>query len=180
MSNATGNLVTETMGAGPFVFDVPIKASTHIYKGTLISQHSGGYFVPATTSGGGAIVGVAQHEQDNSSGSNGDKRVRVETCRMYAFTNGTSGDAFSDTSKVGAPAYATDDHTVADNSNSGANPCVGVFMGFEADGKVRVLVHPGIAFLVGALNALRALTDSPATADALRDEIVSILGTGLL
>lgn len=178
MSNATANLVTETMGSGPFIFDVPIKASTHIYKGTLISQHSGGYFVPTTTSGGGAVVGVAQHEQNNT-GADGAKRVRVESGRMYAFTNGASTDAFSDTSKIGAPAYALDDHTVADNSNAGANPCVGIFMGFESDGKVRVLVHPGVAFLVQVLNGLQGLTNSPATADALRDEIVAV-AAGLL
>lgn len=180
MANATANLRLDSMGDGPFIFDVPVKGSTHIYKGTIIAQHSGGYFVPLTTAGAGAAVGVAEHEVDNS-GSDGDKRVRVECNRMYAFKNGTSGDAFSDTSKIGAPAYATDDNTVADNSNSGANPCVGVFMGFESDGKVRVFLSPGFAFLVNALNAsLRALTDSPATADALRDDIVAKAAAALL
>lgn len=172
MSNATSNLLTDSMGSGPFTFDVPVKGSTHIYKGTLIAQHSGGYAVPYSTSGGGCVIGVAQHEQNNT-GSDGDKRVRVETGRMYAFTNGSSGDAFSDVSKIGAPVYATDDHTVADNSASATLPCVGIFMGFESDGKVRVLLDPGFAYLVTALNGLRLLTDSPATADALRDDIVA-------
>lgn len=179
MSNATANLMTETLGDGPFIFDVPVKGSTHIYKGTIIAQHSGGYFVPGTTSGAGSAIGVAQHEVDNSSGSDGDKRVRVETKRAYALVNGAGGDAFSDTSKVGAPVYMTDDHTVADNSNSGANKCIGYFLGFESDGKVRVFVDAGYAYLVTALNALQTLTDSPANADALRDNIVSAMA-GLL
>lgn len=179
MSNATANLVTQTMGDGPFTFDVPIKGSTHIYKGTLISQHSGGYFVPTTTSGGGPVVGVAQHEQNNA-GSDGAKRVRVETCRMYAFNNGATTDAFSDLSVIGKPAYALDDHTVADNSASATLKCVGKFMGFEADGKVRVFVDPGYNRLVDALNTLALLTDSPASADALRDNIVASIAAAML
>jgi predicted RecA/RadA family phage recombinase len=180
MSNASANLVTETLGDGPFIFDLPVKASTAIYKGTIICQHSGGYAVPLTTSGGGAAIGVAQHSV-TSTAVDGSKRIRVETMRAYAFTNGAGGDAFAETSKVGAPVYATDDHTVADNSNAGANPCIGYFLGFESDGKVRVFMNPGFAYLVNALNVgLLGLTDTPATADALRDNIVSVIGTALL
>ena len=178
MANSTVNLVTETLSDGPFVFDVPVKGSTHIYKGTLISQHSGGYYVPGTTSGGGAAIGVAQHEVNNT-GSDGDKRVRVETKRAYAFVNGTAGDAFSDLSVLGAPVYMSDDHTVADNSSTATRKCIGYFLGFEGDGKVRVFLDPGYAYLVSALNALQLLTDAPATADALRDNIVTAMA-GLL
>lgn len=174
MANATANLpfTIEPCGDGPFIFDVPVKGSTHIYKGTLIAQHSGGYFVPGTTSGAGCAVGVAQHEVNNT-GNDGDKRVRVETMRAYAFPNGSSGDAFSDTSVIGAPVYMTDDHTVADNSNSATRKCIGWFLGFESDGKVRVFLDPGYARLVDVLNGLQLLTDTPASADALRDEIVA-------
>ena len=179
MSNASANLELIPIGDGGICcFDVPVKGSTHIYKGTLISQHSGGYFVPMTTSGGGCAVGVAQHETNNT-GSDGDKRVRVESMRAYAFANGTSGDAFSDTSVVGAPVYAVDDHTVADNSSTATRKCVGRFLGFESDGKVRVFVDPGYGRLIDVLNALQLLTDSPATADALRDNIVTAMA-GLL
>lgn len=179
MANATANIKLDSMGSGPFSFDVPVKGSTHIYAGTLISQHSGGYYVPTTTSGGGAAVGVASHEMNNA-GADGAARVRIETMRAFAFKNGATTNAFSDTSKLGAPVYALDDNTVADNSNAGANPCVGYFLGFESDGKVRVFVDPGYSYKVGAMNALLALTNSPANADALRDEIVSIIGTNLL
>ena len=181
MANATSNLLTDSMGSGPFVFDLPIKGSTHIYKGTLISQHSGGYVVPTTTSGGGPVIGVAQHEQDASgSATDGAKRVRVETCRMYAFTNGATTDAFSDLSVIGKPAYALDDHTVADNSATATLKCVGKFMGFESDGKVRVFVDPGYNRLVDALNSLALLTDTPATADELRDNIVASIAAAML
>lgn len=180
MSNATGTVTTtEAMGSGPFIFDVPVKGSTHIYKMGLVAQHSGGYYVPLTASGGGACAGVAQFESDNSSGSDGAKRVRIETERMYAMTNGTSSDAFSDTSVIGAPVYATDDHTAADNSSSATRHCIGAFMGFESDGRVRVFISARYSYLVDTLNQLQLLTDSPANADALRDNIVASLA-GLL
>lgn len=180
MSNATANIPfsIEPMGEGPFIADYPVKGTTHIFKGTVLAQHSGGYFVPATTSGGGAAVGVAQHEINNA-GSDGDKRVRVETMRAYSIPNAGSTDAFTDISKVGAPAYLTDDHTVANNSATAARKCVGWFMGFESDSKVRIFIDPGYAFLINVLNGLQLLTDSPASVDALRDNIVSAMG-GLL
>ncbi len=43
----------------------------------------------------------------------------------------------------------------------------------ESDGYVRVFVDPALAAIV---NALQILTDTPATADALRDNIVGIFG----
>lgn len=171
MSNATSNLNRITFGMGGYLFDLPVAASTHIYNGTLISQlTSGGNAVPYSTSSSEHAVGVSTHEQDNSSGSNGDKRIEVESKRLFAFANGSSGDAFADTDLIGAPVYATDDHTVAKTSGSGARKPVGFFYGFEADGKVRVYVDPPLARVYALL---MGLTDSPATADALRDNIVA-------
>lgn len=171
MANATDNLVRVTVGKEGYIFDLGVDGGTHIYEGTLISQLTAtGYIVPYSTASSGWAVGVSQHEADNSSGSDGDKRCRVESGRMFAFTNGAGGDAFADTDKIGAPVYGTDDHTVAKTSNSGARQPVGFFYGFEADGKVRVYVDPPMARLYATL---MALTDTPATADALRDNIVA-------
>lgn len=182
MSNATANLTSiESMGSGPFVMDLPVKGSTTIYKGTLVAQHSGGYFVPGTTSGAGAAIGVAQAKADNSgSATDGAVRVLVETKRAYAIPNATAGDAFSDTSTIGQPVYMTDDHTAADNSSTATRKCIGYFLGFESDGKVRVFLDPGYAKLVDAMNSLVLLTDTPASADALRDNIVASVAAGLL
>lgn len=181
MSNASANLpfTIEPCGDGPFIANVPVKGSTHIYKGTIVSQHSGGYFVPGTTSGGGCAVGIAQHEMNNTSATDGAARVKVEFLRGYAFPNGTSGDAFSDVSVFGAPVYMTDDHTVADNSSTATRKCIGWFRGFDSDGKVLVFLDPGYAYLINVLNNLALLTDTPASADALRDNIVTAVA-GLL
>lgn len=180
MANLTTDIPISTVGAapGPVNIHVPVKGATTIYKGGLVAQHSGGYYVPLTTSGGGCAVGVAQATVANT-GADGAKRLHIETERVFVLKNGTAGDAFSDTSKLGSPVYATDDNTVADNSATGTRPCVGSFCGFEADGRVRVFVSMHYAYLVQAINALQTLTDAPATADALRDNIVSAM-SGLL
>lgn len=173
MANATTNQIISPIGKEGYIFDLPVAAAKHLYEGTLISQlTTGGTAVPYSTASSEHAVGVAQHEQDNSIGSAGagDKRIRVETMRMFAMVNGATTDAFADTDFIGAPVYATDDHTAAKTSGSNARKPVGFFMGFETDGKVRVFIDPIMARLYATL---MALTDTPATADALRDNIVA-------
>ncbi|AKV01662.1 hypothetical protein AKJ09_08325 [Labilithrix luteola] len=175
MANSNTNLTRDPLGgAGPFNFDLPVAGSTHVFEGTLISQlTANGAIAPYSTASSGVVVGVSQHEADNSSGGAGDKRCRVESRRLYAFANGAGGDAFSEASLIGSVVYGSDDHTVADNSASGTRKAVGFFYGMESDGKVRVFVDPAMAAIV---NALQVLTDSPASADALRDNITAAFG----
>lgn len=171
MANAQNNLTIYPIGHEGYIFDLPVDAGSHIYEGTLVSQLTAtGMAVPYSTAASGHAVGMAQHEQDATLGADGDKRIRVESHRMYAFTNGLTTDAFADTDLIGSPVYATDDHTAAKTSATGARMPIGFFMGFEADGKVRVFVDPMLARLYAALGGL---TDAPATADALRDNIVA-------
>lgn len=175
MSNATTNLTRQDHGQVGRIYDLPVAASTHIYEGTLVCQVTAtGGLAPYSTASSGWVVGVAQHESDNSSGALGDKRCRVESEIVYSLANGTSSDAFSDVDKIGAPVYGTDDHTAAKTSNTGGRQIVGFFEGFEADGRVRVRINPDLARLYAIL---MALTDTPATADALRDNIVAGVAT---
>lgn len=175
MANATSSLLTPAVGSGGITqFSVPVDGGSTIYKGTLVAQlTSGGYAVPYSTSSSGVAIGVATHDADNASGSDGDKRVVVESRAMYAFTNGAGGDAFSDVHKIGSVVYASDDHTVADNSSSQTYKPVGFFYGMESDGKVRVFVDPAQATIVAAI---QGLANSPADADALRDALVALYG----
>lgn len=177
MANYTSDAIIDTIGGpGPFCFDLPVDAGSKVFAGSLCTQLTAtGCIVPYSTASAGVVVGVAQHAADNSAAgaADGDKRVRIETKRCYAFSNGAGGDAFSEASLIGSLVYGTDDHTVADNSNSLARKAVGFFMGMESDGKVRVYVDPCLAKIV---DALQGLTDTPATADALRDEIVAAFG----
>jgi hypothetical protein len=177
MANYTEDAIIDTIGGpGPFTFDLPVDAASKVFKGSLCTQLTAtGCIVPYSTAAAGVVVGVAQHAADNSAAgaADGDKRVRVETKRVFALDNGAGGDAFSEASLIGSIVYGTDDHTVADNSNSLARKAVGFFMGMESDGKVRVLVDPCLAKIV---DVLQTLTDAPATADALRETIVAAFG----
>lgn len=177
MANYTADAIIDTVGGpGPFCFDLPVDAGSKVYKGSLCTQLTAtGAVVPYSTGAAGVAVGVAQHAADLTAAgtADGDKRVRIETKRMFAFDNGAGGDAFSEASLIGSVVFGTDDHTVADNSSAATRKPVGFFYGMETDGKVRVFVDPALAFIV---NALQTLTDTPATADALRDNIVAILG----
>lgn len=194
MSNATTSIAIKSVGKGPRELELPVDGGSHIYGGTLVSQLSTGMLVPTSTSTAGPAIGVAVHEQDNTSGSDSDKRCRVLTDGVFVFANGTSTDACSEATALGSPVFAGDDHTVFDNDNSATLKRAGYFMGMEPDGGVRVLVLPILASLgtpaadVGALTlsavagtantTLQAMadpTDTPATADALRDDIVANL-----
>lgn len=170
MANATTNLIAVAIGGEGVQYHLPVAASTHIYRGTLLSQlTASGAVVPYSTASTGVCVGVAASESNNT-GSAGDTRVLVESRRIYSFANGAGGDAFSEASLIGALVYGSDDNTVADNSNSQARKAVGFFFGMEADGRVRVFVDPAMAKIV---DVLQTLTDAPATADALRETIVA-------
>lgn len=177
MANSTVNLTRNTIGSGgPLTFDLPVDGGSHIFEGTLISQLTAtGAITPYSTASTGVCIGVSQHEADNTAAgaSDGDVRCLVETRRVYAFANGTAGDAFSEATLIGALVYATDDHTVAATSNSEARTPVGFFYGMESDGLVRVFIDPALAAIV---LALQVLTNAPATADALRDNIVASFG----
>lgn len=177
MSNLTADSILDTIGGpGPFCFDLPVDAGSKVFTGSLCTQLTAtGMVVPYSTASAGVVVGVAQHAADNSAAgtADGDKRVRLETKRMFAFANGAGADAFSEASLIGAVVYGTDDHTVADNSSTGTRKAVGFFYGMESDGKVRVFVDPALAAIV---NVLQTLTDTPASADALRDNLVAAFG----
>jgi hypothetical protein len=144
MANLTEDAILDTIGAaGPWQFDLPVDGGSEVFTGSLCTQLTGtGCVVPYSTASAGKVVGVAQHAADNTAGADGAKRVRIETGRVYVFDNGAGGDAFSEASLIGAIVYGTDDHTVADNSDTQARKAVGFFMGMESDGKVRVLVVP--------------------------------------
>ncbi len=177
MANLTSDNIVDTVGGpGPFTFALPVDAGSKVFEGSLCTQLTAtGMVVTYSTAAAGVCVGVADHAADNSAAgaADGDKRVRVQAKRMFAFTNGTSTDAFADTDAIGIVVYGTDDHTVAKTSNSLARKPVGFFYGFESDGKVRVFIDPAMARIVALL---QSLTDSPATADALRDQLVALFG----
>jgi hypothetical protein len=201
MTISTVDLEIKEAGAlTPVSLNIPVKATTFIGKGCLVSQLiSGGMAVPYSTASSGPAVGVAQHGQTGGV-ADGDKRIIVANFGIWIFDNGTSSDEVTEATQLGAVLYGTDDHTVALTSNAGARKPIGFFAGLEpADPagvtRVRVLVLPfaeqlaDLASDVGALTltavagaasngtlvAMPNPTDTPASADALRDDIVAVL-----
>lgn len=193
MSNSTQNRILKPIGKGARPVTLPVDGGSHIYAAIMVAQlTSGAMLVPGSTASSGPCVGVSTHEQDATSASDADLRCAVLTEGIFVFVNGTSTDACSEATPLGAPLFMLDDHTVADNDNGGTLQRAGYFMGMEPDGGVRVMIlpyaAPAQAADVGALTfaavagtanttleAMADPTDTPATADALRDDLVANL-----
>jgi hypothetical protein len=143
MANATAEIPLGGIGQEGRRFHVPVKTGQTIYAGTMVAQQiSDGLLVPATEAGTWPAIGKATHTVTSATAG---QRCLVETDRTYTIANGTSGDAFSEASQLGAPVYAFDDHTGYDNSNANTlQPC-GTFEGMEADGKIRVKMSTAFA-----------------------------------
>lgn len=160
MANITKNTQTFPVGTSGVEVTMPVNGSTHLYEGGLVSQlRATGMVVATTTALSGAAIGMSDHEVDNSAGADSAKRLKVHTDRVFALTNGTSTDAFSDASLYGSPAYAIDDNSVANNPGTGgARPLAGMFVGFTDDGRVKVLVgRVALASLARSASAVVAL-----------------------
>jgi hypothetical protein len=160
MSNSTKNLIRHPYGKDGREIFLPVDGGSHIYEGTLVAQLSTtAMLVPGSTASCGPAVGVAVHEVDNT-GSDGDKRLRVETDRIFEFANGLTTDACSEATQLFSVVYMGDDHTIFDNDAVGTLKAAGRFCGMSEDGKVRVFV--GMANLADSLAAATAvsITDS--------------------
>lgn len=139
MANATSNIPMNGTGQEGRRFHVPVDGGSTIYEGTMVAcLIATGMLVPATTAGAGPAIGKATHKVDASAVVDGVKRCVVETDRIYLFTNGGGGDAFSEATPIGSPVYAIDDNSVAKIDSSGTRQRCGTFCGMEADGRVRV------------------------------------------
>jgi hypothetical protein len=87
----------------------PVKASAHIFKGSLVCADSSGYAVPGADTSGFVFLGVAIEEADNSAGASGEITVRVQTSGVFSFAKtGTITQA-----NVGVTLYISNDQTLA-------------------------------------------------------------------
>lgn len=89
---------------------LPVAASTHLYAGNLISVNSSGNAIAAVDTASTICIGRAEESVDNSTGSAGDKSIRVKR-GMFRFANSVSNAVTA--ASVGQLAYVEDDHTVA-------------------------------------------------------------------
>ncbi len=152
MTNATGDIQLGGIGQDGRRFHVPVKTGATIYAGTMVAQQiADGLLVAATTAGTWPAIGKATHTVAVATAG---QRLVVETDRIYTLTNGSSTDAFSEASQIGAPVYAFDDHTGYDNDAGGTLLQCGTFEGLEADGKIRVKMSTSFAAAASAGAAL--------------------------
>ncbi|MBM4274586.1 MAG: hypothetical protein FJ134_09040 [Deltaproteobacteria bacterium] len=86
--------------------EFPVAAATKIFAGSLVCVNAEGLAAPAADTLGYTFVGVAQEQADNSSGSGGDKVVRVRRTGVFEFDAASLTQAM-----VGQPMYAADDQT---------------------------------------------------------------------
>jgi len=119
--------------------DYPVRANTVIYSGALValitSGAGAGNAVPASDAANRAILGVAQHRADNTSGTDGAQRVVVAFNRAFKFNlvgSAAPGD-------IGRCVYAVSDNEVS--VSPGTNGVkVGKLLAIEPDG-VWVYIH---------------------------------------
>lgn len=103
----------------------PVVASDIIYKGALVSINAAGYAIPASDTAATFCVGVADEKVDNSSGSAGDKWVRVLSGRAFRITASSITQAM-----VGESMCVVDDNTVDDAADTTNDVIVGRLVEF--------------------------------------------------
>ena len=95
------------------IISVKVKGSTTIYKGGLLVDKGTGYAEPGDDGSSYTFLGVAVEKVDNSSGSDGDKRVRVNKIGTYQYTKSTAVQT-----DLGVAMYIHDDQTVGTSSTN--------------------------------------------------------------
>ena len=142
MAILTSGIPPKPYGGGGRKIDLPVKANTNLFQGTLVAYNGAG-LVPGSSAGAGDAVGIVESDAVGGT-SDGATRVMVWTDHTFTFNNGAN--AFSDATQVGALAYMEDDHTVGTGGVGGSGEGVaGLFMGMNDDGTVRVYLFPNIA-----------------------------------
>lgn len=152
MANATANRDRYVIGKEGRDVHLPVAASTHLYAQTMVSvltSGAPGNVVQVGTANSSVIIGVVQHEVDNT-GVAGAKRAAVETDREFVFDNDTTNPV-SEATPFGTILYAVDDHTLGTSSVGSTLKFAGTFHGMEPNGKVRVMISNQNVFLAAAL-----------------------------
>lgn len=172
----------------------PVDGGSTIRKGVIVCLDSSGNLVEGAATSTFVTAGVSLEAKDNATGSNGDLTCKVGEGIYGPFASAGGGDAIA-ADDVGKACFVEDNQTLALTSNAGARPFGGIIRKVDSLG---VYVQVGLdlsravtaaqAADIGALTltalagtantTLEALpdpTDTPASADALRDDIVATL-----
>lgn len=192
MAPLAQNKNRQALGSPGFIQALPVKDGENIYGGALVLVDSDGLAVEAANTAGLKVGGVAETGYDNTDGVDGtvvpgERYCRVERRCTRSFPVAGSPVAL-------APVFVVDDDhltTVAGNVPAGIciEPNADIsgewfcyIPGYEVASVATVGTDPGaltFAAVAGtATDTLEAIpdpTDTPGTADALRDDIVANL-----
>lgn len=150
MANATANRDRYVVGKEGRDVHLPVAATTHLYAQTMVVQIAAtGMVAPVGTAATTVVIGVAQHEVDNT-GAAGLKRVAVETDREHVFDNDATNPV-SEATPIGTALYAVDDHTLGTSSVTNTLKFAGTHHGMEPNGKVRVMIANNNVTMAAAL-----------------------------
>lgn len=107
------------------VFEFPVKAGVKIYAGTMVAIENN-LAIPGKTATTIKSVGIAQQFTDNTTGADGDIRVRVfrGPGNLARLANSGSTDLIT-LSDIGSDCYIVDDSTVAKTNGSNARSVAG-------------------------------------------------------
>ncbi len=139
MTAATDNVLTDEKGDSPIarIFPaLPVAAATRIYQGSMVAVNQSGYLVPASADQTLRVLGRAEEEANNSSGSAGAITCKVKR-GIFGWTNSATTLAVAD-KDVGRLCYAVDDQTVSLRNPIGQYPVAGRVYDVDSDGKVFV------------------------------------------
>ncbi len=133
MTALSANRNTLMMGNDPHptFLEIAVAASTHIYQGALVGLDGAGRAIPASTSAK-KIMGRAELEADNSSGTAGAINVRVRQ-GVFKVGNSATTDALT-AADVGAMCFVVDDQTVARTDANGTRPVAGTVIQVDTTG----------------------------------------------
>ena len=92
------------------LIDVPVKAATKIYAGSLVVADAG-YAKPAAKAENLIALGRADEFVDNSSGAAGDVTVKVRR-GLFRWDNTAVAAGTVKAAEIGKDVYIVDDHTV--------------------------------------------------------------------
>ena len=87
-------------------------------------MNAAGFAVGASATIANQSVGRADETVDNTSGADGDRRVKVRR-GVFLYQNSAAGELIGNT-EIGKPCYVVDDQTVSKGSAGNTRPIAGV------------------------------------------------------
>lgn len=109
-----------------------VAAAARIFGGALVAINAAGFAVPGSTSTTLRGAGSALHGANNTGGTDGAIRVRLDK-RPACFANSAAADAIT-LADIGKDCFIVDDQTVAKTDGAGTRSIAGKVFDVDADG----------------------------------------------